>query len=130
MWLSSESRVISFIQEIWTSGKKFTTTANISSTCNSIIWHCKGQVHFARYRFTTCSNFLPRVHIYGQKMFNPFGWYFSEYIIETLLPKWLLRNGWRGQEVNEYRRPEWKVWFAFYGDMKNEAQAMESIDWK
>jgi hypothetical protein len=28
------------------------------------------------------------------------------------------------------RRPEWKVWFTFYGDMKNEAQAMESIDWK
>lgn len=28
------------------------------------------------------------------------------------------------------RRPDWKVWFAFYGDNKKEALAMASIGWK
>lgn len=45
----------------------FTTTANISSTCNSTIWNCKVQVHFAMYRFTMCSNCLPHASTYMAK---------------------------------------------------------------
>jgi len=28
------------------------------------------------------------------------------------------------------RRPDWKVWFAFYGDKNKDALAMTSIGWK